>query len=94
LPDCPGFANWVLRHVDERSDLLSTRERGPTAESAVSERSGYTAIGTVCNVAAATGLIIVGDLIGEGAAQERGIVGENTLDMPFVNGAPSCHVRP
>jgi hypothetical protein len=41
-------------------------------------------------VGVATGLVVVGDLIGAGEAQERGIVGETPTSPLVCKGLPKC----
>ena len=41
----------------------------------------------------ASGLVVVGDLIGAGAAQERGVVGESKPSRPPAGAGPTEHAR-
>ena len=67
-----AYFGWPRAHEDEA-------ERAVRAGLAIVEAVSRTAAAAeplACRVGIATGLVVVGDLIGEGAAQEEAVVGE------------------
>ena len=70
-------------------------ERAVRAALAVIDAVGRLATSEPLNVrlGIATGLVVVGDLIGAGAAKERGVVGENTKPRrPSAGAGPAGHL--
>jgi class 3 adenylate cyclase len=66
-----AYFGWPGAHEDEAERAVRA---GLAVVAAVARLSGGQAL--ACRVGIATGLVVVGDLIGEGAAREQAIVGE------------------
>ena len=69
-----AYFGWPRAHEDEderavRAGPRDRRGRGPACRARPGEP-------LACRVGIATGLVVVGDLVGEGAAREEAVVGE------------------
>jgi class 3 adenylate cyclase len=67
-----AYFGWPRAHEDEAERAV----RAGLAVSAAVTRLSSNGEALACRVGIATGLVIVGDLVGEGAAQEEAVVGE------------------
>ena len=67
-----AYFGWPRAHEDEAERAV----RAGLAVSAAVARLASSEVELACRVGIATGLVVVGDLVGEGAAQEEAVVGE------------------
>lgn len=68
-----AYFGWPTAREDDAVRAISAGLELTAEIAALNPRSGF---GLVARIGIETGLVVVGDLVGEGAAQERAIVGE------------------
>ena len=68
-----AYFGWPQAHEDEAERAVRA---GLAAVKAIERLSAPNGTALACRIGIATGLVVVGDLIGEGAAQEEAVVGE------------------
>ena len=68
-----AYFGWPRAHEDEAERAVRA---GLALAAAVGAADRPRRRGAGCRIGIATGLVVVGDLIGEGAAQEQAVVGE------------------
>jgi class 3 adenylate cyclase/predicted ATPase len=68
-----AYFGWPRAHEDEAERAIRAGLRATAAVAALTERGGAA---LAARVGIATGLVVVGELIGEGEARERAVIGE------------------